>query len=168
MSYHITHATEAQLPTLLHLAEQARNTMRSTGNTGQWVNGYPSREVFLDDIAHRASMIVSDDSGAIVGTFAFLPSPEPTYNYIDGQWLDDNSPYYVIHRIASMPGSHGVLRAIIDYAFTITDNVRIDTHRDNVIMRHLLPQLGFTYCGIIYLANGDERLAYQQSKGRFF
>ena len=103
MSYHITHATEAQLPTLLHLAEQARNTMRSTGNTGQWVNGYPSREVFLDDIAHRASMIVSDDSGAIVGTFAFLPSPEPTYNHIDGQWLDDNSPYYVIHRIASYP-----------------------------------------------------------------
>ena len=166
MSYHIAHATVEQLPALLDLAEQARGIMRSTGNTGQWVNGYPSREVFLKDIEQRCSMIVTDDAGNIVATFAFLPSPEPTYEYIDGQWLDDTRPYYVIHRIASTPGSHGVLQAIIDYAFTVTDNVRIDTHRDNVIMRHLLPQLGFTHCGTIYLANGDARLAYQQSKGR--
>ena len=165
MSYHIAHATVEQLPALLDLAEQARGIMRSTGNIGQWVNGYPSREVFLKDIEQRCSMIVTDDAGNIVATFAFLPSPEPTYEYIDGQWLDDTRPYYVIHRIASTPGSHGVLRAIIDYAFTVTDNVRIDTHRDNVIMRHLLPQLGFTHCGTIYLANGDDRLAFQQSKG---
>ena len=41
-------------------------------------------------------------------------------------------------------------------------NIRIDTHRDNRIMQHNIEKHGFTYCGIIYLANGDERLAYQK------
>ena len=37
-----------------------------------------------------------------------------------------------------------------------------DTHRDHRIMQHLLEKHGFTYCGVIYLASGDERLAYQR------
>ena len=30
------------------------------------------------------------------------------------------------------------------------------------IMQHNIEKHGFTYCGIIYLANGDERMAYQK------
>jgi hypothetical protein len=29
-------------------------------------------------------------------------------------------------------------------------------------MQHILQSYGFTYCGIIYLADGSERLAYQK------
>ena len=29
-------------------------------------------------------------------------------------------------------------------------------------MQHIIERHGFTYCGIIYLASGDERLAYQR------
>jgi hypothetical protein len=29
-------------------------------------------------------------------------------------------------------------------------------------MQHNILKHGFTYCGIIYLASGDERLAYQK------
>ena len=47
----------------------------------------------------------------------------------------------------------------------VAGNLRIDTHRDNVIMRHVIDLYGFTYCGIIYLLNGDERLAYQLGRG---
>ena len=43
-----------------------------------------------------------------------------------------------------------------------TPNLRADTHRDNRIMQHILQKHGFRYCGIIYLLNGDERLAYQK------
>ena len=42
-----------------------------------------------------------------------------------------------------------------------------DTHRDNTIMQHLITKHGFTYCGIILLANGDERLAYQKIASTF-
>ena len=44
----------------------------------------------------------------------------------------------------------------------VDSNIRIDTHLDNRIMQHVIKKYGFTYCGIIYLASGDERLAYQQ------
>ena len=30
------------------------------------------------------------------------------------------------------------------------------------IMQHNIQKHGFTYCGIIYLLSGDERLAYQK------
>ena len=46
--------------------------------------------------------------------------------------------------------------------FAIEDDGCIDTHRDNKIMQHNILKHGFTYCGIIYLLSGDERLAYQK------
>jgi hypothetical protein len=50
----------------------------------------------------------------------------------------------------------------MDFCFSLDPNIRIDTHRDNHIMQHNIAKHGFAYCGIIYLANGDERLAYQR------
>ena len=98
----------------------------------------------------------------IVGYFAYIASPEPTYAKIyDGAWLEERSPYHVIHRIGSYPEVHGVFRAIMDWCFSRDGNIRIDTHRDNRIMQHNILKYGFTYCGIIYLLSGDDRLAYQ-------
>jgi len=98
-----------------------------------------------------------------VASFAFLPGPEPTYQEIyDGRWLDD-SPYHVVHRLASTAASHGIFNDVMDYCINEAGTLRIDTHRDNVIMRHVIERYGFAYCGIIYLANGDERLAFQKS-----
>ena len=103
-----------------------------------------------------------DERGEVVGTFALLPSPEVTYNVIyNGQWLDD-APYYVIHRIASTPGSHGILDALLDYCESRVDNIRIDTHEANIIMRKGLEKHGYQYCGIIYLLDGNERMAFQK------
>ena len=97
----------------------------------------------------------------IVAYFALLPSPEPTYDYIDGAWLTDE-PYGVIHRMASYPEVHGIFSAVIDYAASRYSHLRIDTHRDNRIMQHLIEKHGFTYCGIIWLEDGTERLAYER------
>jgi RimJ/RimL family protein N-acetyltransferase len=52
----------------------------------------------------------------------------------------------------------------MDFCFAHDSNIRIDTHRDNQIMQHVILKQGFTYCGIIYLLSGDERLAYQKTK----
>ena len=37
----------------------------------------------------------------------------------------------------------------------------IDTHRDNQVMRERILRNGFQECGIIYLENGDPRIAYE-------
>ena len=62
-----------------------------------------------------------------------------------------------------LPECHGVMDAVLNFCYRHCDNIRIDTHRDNSIMRHCLQKAGFAYCGIIYLANGDERLAFHRA-----
>jgi hypothetical protein len=42
--------------------------------------------------------------------------------------------------------------------------IRLATYDDiPAIMQHNILKHGFTYCGIIYLLSGDERLAYQKT-----
>lgn len=159
----IRKSTPEDIPSLMQLADEARGIMRNNGNMNQWINGYPTEEVFRNDIMNGNSYIMEDE-GEPVGTFAFIPSPEPTYAKIyEGQWTDTDSPYYVIHRIASKAKAHGIMSDLLEYCFRQTNNIRIDTHRDNLIMQHSLLKNGFRYCGIIYLESGDERLAYQKT-----
>lgn len=162
MSYTIRKSTLDDLPVMLHLRDQAREIMRSYGNVFQWPDGYPPAEKFRKDIELGGSHIVEDENGAIVATFALLPGPDPTYNVIyEGQWLDE-APYHVVHRIASTPDSHGIFTAVMDYCEAVADNIRIDTHTANVILRHGLEKRGYHYCGIILIDDGTERMAFQK------
>ncbi|MFA6592129.1 MAG: N-acetyltransferase [Bacteroidales bacterium] len=159
----IRSAESSDLSRIMEIVSDARTIMRGSGNMRQWTAGYPSENIIDEDIKNGFGRIVIQD-GDVVGYFAFIHSPEPTYGKIfGGKWTDEDSPYYVIHRIASTQSSHGVLKTILDYGFSQCDNIRVDTHKDNLIMRKLLSVNGFTYCGIIYLASGDERLAYQKT-----
>ena len=148
------------------IIEEARAIMRANGNNQQWVNGYPSQQLIENDIAEGIGYVAIDDDGLLSAYFALLPSPEPTYAVIDGQWADDTMPYHALHRIGSRASAHGIFKTVTDFALSIDPNLRIDTHRDNLIMQHLFEKYAFTRCGIIHLANGDERIAYQ--KMRFF
>ena len=162
MSRTIKEARTTDMAAIMLVMEAAKIIMRSSGNLHQWVEGYPSEAVIAADMDRNGGFVV-EDNGRIVGYFAFLPSPEPTYHSIfGGSWLDDERPYHVIHRMASYPDVHHVFSDIVTFCFTRDANIRIDTHRDNIIMRHNIEKHGFTACGIIYLASGDERLAYQR------
>ena len=147
---------------IMSVMAAAKQIMRQSGNMQQWGEGYPSEAVIRADM-EKAGGYVIEDEGRVAGYFAFLPSPEPTYARIyEGEWLDDVRPYHVVHRIASYPEVHGVFSSIMDFCFRHDSNIRIDTHRANTIMQHNVTKHGFSYCGIIYLASGDERLAYQR------
>ena len=159
----IRKAVPQDVAMIMRLVEEARGIMRSCGNMDQWTNGYPSRDVIEEDIRNGHCYLCVDPGGEVVASFAFIPGPEPTYKEIyEGAWLDEK-PYHVVHRLASTRASHGVFDDVMDYCMAVAGNLRIDTHRDNVIMRHVIERYGFGYCGIIYLLNGDERLAYQKS-----
>ena len=164
MSRNIRAPRPAELSEIMLVMDAAKKIMRQSGNMHQWGEGYPSEAVIMDDM-EKGNGYVIEDEGKVVGYFAFLPSPEPTYfNIYEGQWLDDEQPYHVIHRIASYPDVHGIFSSIMDFCFSHESNIRIDTHRDNRIMQHNITKHGFTYCGIIYLLSGDERLAYQKTE----
>ena len=139
----------------------ARRFMRESGNEKQWQGGYPSRSVIEADInAGRLFTVVED--GDILAVFAFANGNEPTYDKIyDGAWLD-NGEYAYIHRVAVKQSGRGVASFIFSYCSSVASSIRIDTHRDNLPMQKALLKAGFSYQGIIYLENGDERLAYQK------
>lgn len=159
----IRQARPDELDLLMALYDDGRLIMRQSGNLKQWTHGYPSRELIASDIARGYSHLCIAPDGQPAGVFALIPGQDPTYARIyQGAWTDDSRPYATLHRLSSRPGIHGVAQACIAWSFARHPNLRADTHRDNHIMQHVLTRQGFAYCGIIYLANGDERLAYQK------
>jgi hypothetical protein len=86
--------------------------MREHGNMGQWVGGYPSRELLERDI-ENGQLYLCTESEEICGVFCYFEGEDPTYRKIfNGAWLND-APYGVIHRIAVAAQGRGVVRSII-------------------------------------------------------
>lgn len=158
----IRRANKEDIKFIMRIYEAAKKKMRADGNLHQWSDKYPDEETLLNDIA-RGELYIAHDGNEIYGVFMLSFSGEDTYKVIQGAWLNDE-PYAVIHRIASFGKGKNLLKDAINLAFEKTNNIRIDTHEDNNIMRTLLKKLGFIYTGIIHLKNGDERRAYQLIK----
>ena len=91
---------------------------------------------------------------------------EPTYQKIEGAWLDE-TPYIVIHRMAVSPKGKGLGSYLIQEAektavFKGIGSVRVDTNFDNDVMKYILQKQGYIYCGIIEVRDG-KREAFQKS-----
>ncbi len=159
----IRKATHKDLDIILSVFDNARKYMRMNGNMLQWQNGYPQKEIVLSDISKEiCHLCVEGDE--ILGVFTLFDGPDPTYAEIhNGKWLN-NKPYGVIHRIAVNSNRSGVASYCISYCESIYDELRIDTHEDNVPMRSFLNKHGFIQCGIVIIENGEERIAFQKSK----
>lgn len=150
------------LPLVMGIYEYARHFMRANGNATQWVNGYPSEELIRQEIKDNHSFVCIGEQGEILGTFCFILGDDPTYRQIyDGSWLNDE-PYGVIHRMATSGQQKGVADACLAWCMEQSDNIRVDTHKDNLVMQHILEKHGFRRCGIIYVRDGTERIAYQR------
>jgi RimJ/RimL family protein N-acetyltransferase len=158
----IRKAKTTDLDHLMELFEVAKQYMVASGNPNQWIQGYPSRELIGEQIA-QDWCYVCEEEGQIVATFCFIPGEDPTYARIDdGNWLN-NEPYYVIHRMATNGKQKGVADACLKWCFEHCNNIRVDTHHDNLVMQNILKKYGFRRCGIIYTHNGTSRIAYQRT-----
>lgn len=160
MNYQVRRAERADLDRILAIYDSARRFMAESGNPNQWGKTNPPESQLRQDIEDGDLYAVTEGK-TIHGVFAFFLSEDPTYAVIEGGSWHSDSPYGVLHRVAS-DGSGGILRAAVNYAGQFTDHLRIDTHRDNLPMQKAIGNMGFSYCGIIYLANGSPRLAYDR------
>lgn len=159
--YQIRLARKEDLSYILNIYAIARDFMVKTGNPNQWTGRYPSEDLLTGDI-EKGNLYVVMDELDIHGVFAFIPGEDPTYRYIeDGAWHLD-APYAAIHRVAA-DGTGGIFTAILHYCRGRCSHLRIDTHRDNRVMQHVLEKHGFLRCGIIYLESGDPRIAYDMT-----
>ena len=159
----IRKATKEDIPKMREIFDYGREVQLKTGNVNQWAKGYPADELILEDIQREAAHVCLDDEGDMIGVLSVFTDPDPTYKEIEGEWLND-APYATIHRIASSGKVKGVGQKCIQWVQENFDNVRIDTHDENEPMKYILDKLGFEYCGVIYLENGDPRNAYHYVK----
>jgi len=159
----VRQAVPAELDRILSIYADARAYMAQNGNPTQWGQGYPPEELVRTDVQGGHAYVCADGDD-ILGVFYFAKGPDPTYERIEGAWLNDR-PYHVIHRIAVAKHAHGrgVAAACFAYAFAHGGNVRIDTHQNNLPMQRALQKNGFVPCGTIFLENGEPRMAFHRA-----
>lgn len=160
----LRHTTINDLPEVIEIINQAKLYFKNEG-IDQWQDGYPNEDSIINDINQNEAYVL-EDNGKILATTMISINIEPTYNYIEGNWLQ-NDKYMVIHRIAihNDQKGKGLAKIIIDEALKLNPDIhsiRIDTHDDNLSMQRFLIKYGFTYCGTIYLENKSTRRAYEK------
>lgn len=154
-------AAPEDLPRLLEIYAAARAYMAAHGNPGQWAGGYPEPELLMQDI-RQGQLYVCQYGAQVHAAFVLAFGADPTYACIrQGRWPHEG-PYATIHRLASDGSVHGVGRAVVDWCAGRAAVLRADTHENNRTMQQLLTRCGFSYCGIIQVADGTPRLAYQR------
>lgn len=149
-------AVQADLEKILEIYAHARRFMAENGNPTQWNNGYPQQELLEKDI-RLGRLYVVEEERTVKGVFVFFLGDDPTYAHIEGSWRS-SQPYGVIHRIAGIGG--GIFTTALDFCKGFTTHLRIDTHRDNKPMQHVVEKAGFVQRGIIYVEDGTPRIAY--------
>ena len=157
--YTVHKACSGDLPRIEQIYDHARNFMEETGNPNQWGKTNPPVAQLVQDIADQRLFVIKEED-QIHGVFYFYIGEDPTYTEIfDGSWKK-KALYGTIHRIAG-DGSGGILRTAVDFCRSQIDYLRIDTHADNIVMQNAVAKCGFIRSGIIYIADGTPRIAYE-------
>lgn len=151
------------LEDILNIYSYAREYMKKNGNGTQWGNTHPAKYLIEDDIKKGISYVLYDDEG-LYGVFALIYGIDPTYQKIYNEKWEDDTLYATIHRIASNGRKQGVFKESIDFAKTLYNHLRIDTHENNKVMQHSILKAGFKYCGNIITSDNTPRLAYEYLK----
>lgn len=159
MSCTIRKATPHDLPRIREIYEMERQFMRKNGNHSQWGKGDEPEALIEEDI-RQGNLYVLEEAG-IHAVFAFIIGEDPTYLEIEeGSWKSEE-PYAAVHRVASDGTVQGVLGHVMDYCSAQVPHLRIDTHKDNKVMQHVLEKYGFVSCGIVHVRDGSPRIAYE-------
>lgn len=154
-------AQKSEMQSIMEIYSVAKEFMKKSGNPTQWNGNYPDKETLYEDIKNGQLFVIAEDgSDCIHGCFALIGGDDPTYGYIDGNWISDTA-YGTIHRVASDGKKKGIFDECVKFARTKYDHLRVDTHKDNKPMQHVILKNGFEYTGVIYLEDGSPRQAYE-------
>ena len=142
--------------------EEARAYQREQGFL-QWTDKSPTLfDICKDIIEHRAYFIIEDNRP--FGYVCIRLDGDPIYDEIT-EWT--HTPYVAVHRVAISTEARGkgasrhLFRLVRELCLAHGIHaIRIDTHEDNALMRHVLDREGFVLRGKVHYAVG-ERLAYE-------
>ena len=74
----IRHACHDDLDTIMSVYQHAKKVMEQSGNPGQWVNGYPSRELIEGDL-RKERLFVLENDGQVEAVFVYFIGDEPAH-----------------------------------------------------------------------------------------
>lgn len=163
----LRHTKLEDVERVMEMIKQAQQYFKENG-IDQWQNNYPNAKVIESDIQNGHSFVLLKND-VIVGTVAISFEEEVTYNRIfEGAWKS-NDNYAVIHRVAvdSELKGIGLSSEMIKQTELMCNkkdvrSIKVATHKDNRAMQRSLIKNGFEYCGVIYLADGSKRVAFQK------
>ena len=163
----IRNANKKDIKNIMIVVKSAQTFLKEEG-VDQWQNNYPNEEVLEKDIENN-NLYVYELNQQIIGFCAIIFGIDVTYNKIyEGKWLNEKNNYVTIHRIATLKEYHKqhIAGEFLEFAKELAikknvDSIRIDTHKDNKAMNNFLNKNKFKKCGIIYLLDGNVRLAYE-------
>ena len=161
-------ATLEDLPQVMEAVEDSREVLRLQGN-GQWQDGYPNKDDFVNDIKNGRLFVTYDnDPNEVIGVCALTYREEDYHHLYEGEWLTD-LPYMVMHRVAIKKKYKGkglgkkLFEVFIEQAkLEGYKSLRIDTHEGNAIMRHIITSFGFVYCGKAILTPDKDRMVFEK------
>ncbi len=162
LNFTIRPAQETDLPVIMDIYAAAREQMRAAGNTTQWGSTYPPEETVRADLTAGHLYVLETPDTCIQAVFCFFMGDEPLYRDPQAHWSKEAS-YGVVHRIASTGTVKGAGAACLRWAVEQAGYLRIDTHKDNKAMQHVLRKLGFHECGAVKAHDGTPRLAFDAS-----
>lgn len=156
----IKQATINDIDVIMPMIEEGRKHIQ-TYNIPQWINGYPSREIIIEDINNNRGYLFIENN-EIVGYFVIIEY-DPCYDVIDGKWIND-SPYIAVHRTVTKYFNSGLGSKMFDEIKKKYNHIRVDTHEGNISMNKCLLKNNFKYCGVIHLKDNSPRNAYEYIK----
>ena len=135
----------------------------------QWQGIYPAVEDFVTDI-QREECYLALINQKVVGMIVISSQEELNYQaMVSGHW-QSQGPYTVIHRLAVSQSARGagIGRQLMNFAETITlarqrQIIRVDTHELNRGMLALLEASRYQTAGVIKVADGSLRLAFEKN-----
>ena len=79
-------ASRPDIPAILGCVRRIKNEYFEAKNIAQWGEGYPSREIFAEDVDKKA-LYVMYMGEVLVGFGSFIIGTDPTYSEIEGEWI---------------------------------------------------------------------------------
>lgn len=168
----LTRAHISDLDRIIEILADGRDQLAEKG-VDQWQGEYPSRAHVKYDIEHGFAFLAESDDQQTIGALSIVAAPDHAYDDMQGKWLTNTNSYLVIHRVAihSDHGGHGYATQLfekiiqeVEVNHPEIDSLRIDTHKNNSAMQHVITKTGFEKVGELTGVYGptDECFVYEK------
>lgn len=149
----IRKAMSNEIGEIMELTAKCVQVMQA-GGSDQWDDSYPNREIISSDI-EQGTLYVCIDNDAIAGILVLDENQSELYHNI--QWVQEQGPHLIMHRLAVHPEvqGKGIARKLIAFAeehATISGytSIRLDTYTKNTRALAIYPNLGYERRGEIF------------------